>query len=386
MKIKIASILTALALSFVLYTTPVKAEGKIPESNVVTVDGESAIVESELTAEKNAVSEALRTAVEKTTGVYLMSETKVKNFQTLSDEIYTKAVGFVSEYDVISKTKSKDTIKVKVRAKVSLEPLVESLKKLGLLRKWTIAVIMTSGDITNNNQVNYSGSALTEINSIILDNGFRVVDQDVIASLEKPEIISQISAGNYLAASKILKESGVDILVVAKTYTEEIAGNNFDAYGVNVNLTSAKGRIEAKIVRADTAELLATKAFEGNSVGAGKTVKAEALKNSASTAGNYLVSQIMRLPAATSAYIQLSVKGISFAKAKEIVSILKTVKGVKNVTSRGFRNKEALYEVESNGDVNLLADNISENAKLTKVFKLDITSVSSGKIEAVIEK
>ena len=33
--------------------------------------------------------------------------------------------------------------------------LVESLKKLGLLRKWTIAVIMTSGDITNNNQVNY---------------------------------------------------------------------------------------------------------------------------------------------------------------------------------------------------------------------------------------
>lgn len=386
MKFKIASLLVALSLNFVLYSSPVKAEGKIPESTTITVDGESAIVESQSTAEKNAISEALRSAVESTTGVYLMSETKVQNFQTLSDEIYTKANGFVSEYDVISKSVTKDSVKVKIRAKVSLEPLVDSLKKLGLLRKWTIAVIMSSGDINNGTTNNYSDSALTEINEIILDNGFRVVDQDVVASLETPDILKQINSGNYLAASKILKDSGVDILVVAKTYTEEIASNPVDAYGVNVVLNSAKGRIEAKLVRADTAELLATRSFEGKSVGAGNGVRAQALKEGANTAGTYLVNQIMKLPASTSSYIQLSVKNISFAKAKEIVGVLKTVKGIRKVTSRGYRNNEAIYEVESDGDVNLLADNLSENAKLTKIFKLDITTVSSGKIETKLGK
>lgn len=382
MKSRVSTFLSALALSFVLYTTPVYAADKIPESTVVTVDGESAIVESAGTAEKNAVSEALRTAVEQTTGVYLMSETKVQNFQTLSDEIYTKATGFVSEYDVISKSVGKDTVKVKVRAKVSLEPLVESLKKLGLLRKWTVAVVIGSADKDNSD--NYSDAALTAINDSVLSNGFRVVDQDVIASLEKPEILKQINSGNYLAASKILKDNGVDILVIAKAHSEEIAGNNVDAYGVNVYLSSAKGRLETKLVRADTAELLATKTFEGAGVGAGKDVRAEALKNSGNVAGTYLVSQIMKLPAATSAYIQLSVKGMTFAKAKEMLETLKTVKGIRKVTSRGFRNKEALYEVETDGDVNLLADNITENKKLSKVFKLDISTVSSGKIEAEV--
>ncbi|MFN8577753.1 MAG: hypothetical protein U0354_12925 [Candidatus Sericytochromatia bacterium] len=383
MKVRIYKFLSALALSFVLYTNPVNASGKIPESSVIMVDGESAIVDSTSTAEKNAVAEALRTAVEQATGVYLMSETKVQNFQTLSDEIYTKATGFVSEYEVISKNIGKDTVKVKVKATVSVEPLVESLKKLGLLRKWTVAVLMADNSQENKN---YSEAALTAINENVLNSGFRVVDQEVISSLEKPDILKQINSGNYLAASQILKDNGVDVLVIAKAHSEEVAGNNVDAYGVNVYLSSAKGRLDTKVVRADTAELLATKTFEGAGVGAGKDVRAEALKNSGNIAGAYLVSQIMKLPASTTAYIQLSIKGVSFAKAKEMINALKEVKGVRKVTSRGFRNKEALFEIETDGDVNLLADNISENKTLSKLHKLDINSVSAGKIEAEVVK
>lgn len=383
MKVRIYNFLSALALSFVLYTNPVNASGKIPENSVIMVDGESAIVDSTSTAEKNAVAEALRTAVEQATGVYLMSETKVQNFQTLSDEIYTKATGFVSEYEVVSKNIGKDTVKVKVKATVSVEPLVESLKKLGLLRKWTVAVLMADNSQENKN---YSEAALTAINENVLNSGFRVVDQEVISSLEKPDILKQINSGNYLAASQILKDNGVDVLVIAKAHSEEVAGNNVDAYGVNVYLSSAKGRLDTKVVRADTAELLATKTFEGAGVGAGKDVRAEALKNSGNIAGAYLVSQIMKLPASTTAYIQLSIKGVSFAKAKEMINALKEVKGVRKVTSRGFRNKEALFEIETDGDVNLLADNISENKTLSKLYKLDINSVSAGKIEAEVVK
>lgn len=383
MKSKISIFLSSLALSFVLYTNPVNSENKLPESSVIMVDGESAIVDSKETAEKNAIAEALRAAVEKASGVYLLSETKVENFQVLSDEIYTKATGFISNYNVVSKSEGSGTVKVKVQATVSVEPLVDSLKKLGLLRKWTVAVIVADSSKENKN---YSDAALSAINENVLNSGFRVVDQEVISSLEKPEILDQINKGNYLAASRILKDNGVDILIIAKAHSEEIAGNNYDAYGVNVYLASAKGRLETKVIRADTAELLASKTFEGAGVGAGQGVRAEALKNSGNIASQYLISQIMKLPASTTSHIQFSIKGMTFAKAKDMINSLKSVKGVRKVTNRGFRNKEALFEIESDGDVNLLADNISENKQLIKAFKVDITSVSSGKIEAEILK
>jgi hypothetical protein len=379
---KIFSVFFSLILFFsASLTTPALADEKKPQVQSVTIEGEAAIVGSVEVAEQNALADALRAAVEKATGVYVLSETKVSNFQTLSDEIYTKAEGFVSEHEILKKEIRKDSVWLKVRATVSLEPLVESLKKLGLLRKWTVAVVLASGSEGKNTGSEYTEAALTSINEAILESGFRVVDRDIIASLEQPEILKQIVSGNYLAATNILKDNGVDILIAGKAYSEEISSNNYDAYGVNVNLSSAIGRIEAKLVRADTGELLATKAFEGTGVGSGD-VRSKALKSSGTDAGNYFAGQIMRLPAATSSYIQVIVKGLSFSKAKEFVEALKTVQGVRKVINRGFKNKQALYEVESDGDVNLLADNMSENKKLKKSFKFDITTVSSGKIEA----
>ncbi len=379
---KILSVLLIIFSCFIISFTPAKAADKIPDSQTVVVEGEAAILGSDGVAADAAVASAKRTAVEQVTGVYILSETKVKNFQTLSDEIYTKSEGYVSEYEIVEKQKRKDTVWVKIKAKVSLEPLVDSLKKLGLLRKWTIAVVIGSTSSSDKSNSEFSDSAVTALNEIILESGFRVVDQDVMASLEKPEVFTQILAGNYLAASKILKDNGVDILIAGKAFSEEVAGNNFDAYGVNVYLSSSKGRLEGKLVRADTGELLATKTFEGVGLGSGKDTRSQALKNSGVEAGKYFVNQIMKLPAATSNYIQLTVKGLSFSRAKEFIETLKSVRGVRKVINRGFRNKEALYEVEAEGDVNLLADNMAENKKLTQTFKFDITTVSSGKIEA----
>ncbi len=378
---KVSVLVLSLLSTFVInISSPVYAESKIYEAKIVTVNGEAAIIESIDTAEKLAISEALRNAVEQATGVYILSETKTKNFQTLSDEIYTNAAGYVSNYEVISKEKRKDTIWVKVKATVSLEPLVESLKKLGLLRKWTIAVIIPK----NTDNANYAETALTTLNDAVIDSGFRVVDQDVIASLETPKILAQINSGNYLSASKLLRDNGVDVLIIGKPYTQDMAAYNDNSYGVNVSLNTAKGHLDTKVVRCDTAELLASKSFEATGVGAGQEPKIQSIKNSSIEAGKYLVGQIMKLPASTSAHIQLSIKNISFIKAKSIIEALKRVRGISKVTSRGYRNKEALYEIETNGDVNLLTDNMSENTKLIKLFKLEIISVSSGKIEASV--
>jgi len=353
---------------------------KIEDVKNVSIEGEAEIVNSETTAESNAVADALRNAVEQVTGVYVSSETKVSNFEVLKDEIYTKASGFVSDYKIVEKQKKDKTIWVKINATVSLEPLAESLKKLGLLRKWTIAVILNSND-PKLSKLGAVESAKSSIDGVILDSGFKVVDQEVIASLENPSIMKQILAGNYMAASQTLRNNGVDILVIGKVSGATFAGKKMDAYGIDVNLSTGKGKIDAKVIRADTGELLATKTFEESAVGAKDTIS-EALQKSGELAGNYFVKEIMKLPASTTSYIQLSVKGLTYSKAKSFESLLKQVKSIRKVTPKGYRNSIALYEIEIEGDVNLLADNLSENNKLTNNFKFEIKSLSSGKIDA----
>ncbi|MCK7503639.1 MAG: hypothetical protein MZV70_05675 [Desulfobacterales bacterium] len=48
-----------------------------------------------------AISDALRKAVEQGVGAYIDGETRVENFQLISDRIYSRASGFVSSYRVI---------------------------------------------------------------------------------------------------------------------------------------------------------------------------------------------------------------------------------------------------------------------------------------------
>lgn len=352
------------------------------EVKTVIAEGESAIGSSQELAEQTAIATALRNAVEQTSGVYLLSETKTNNFQVISDEIYTKAQGYVSSREVIDKKVKDGSVWVKVKAEVSMEPLLESMKKLGLLRKWTVAVVADKGDYKEKAYVDVATNA---INQIILDNGFRVVDNDVLASLEKSDILNQIISGNYLAASQMLRDNGVDVLAVCKTNTEEMTSNNFDVYGINLGVKSAKGRIDAKLVKADTGELLGTKSFEKISVGNGDTPKSQAIKEAGVEIGHFFVNQIIKLPAATATNVQIYIKGISFGKVKQVIDELKNVKGVRKVTNKIFKNKEAIFEIETEGDSQLLAGNISENETLAKKFKFDITSVTSGKIEATCE-
>lgn len=350
---------------------------KLQDSKIVVVEGEAVINVSQDVAEKAAIAQALRNAVEQVSGVYIQSETKVKDFQTMSDEIYTKASGYISDNELIEKKVKNGTVVVKVKATVSLEPLVEKLKKLGLLRKWTIAVLMNSKDSSQ-----FAETASTAINEQIIENGFRVVDRDVMSSVEQPDILEQVSKGNYLAASKLLRDNAVDVLIVGKASTINISGNNYNAYGVDVSLNSAKGIIDAKLVRTDTGEMLASKSFDSMGLGAGNDVYNQALKQSGTLAGDYFSKQIMKLPASTSSYIQLYVKGLSYSKAKDFISALKDIQNIRKVTSKGYRNKEAIYEIETDGDVSLLADSISENSNISKKYKFEILSVSSGKIEA----
>lgn len=88
--------------------------------NGETVEAEGKAAGDGQSARAEALTDALREAVRSGAGVDLVSESKVTNFALDYDRIFSKASGYVKNYDVLSSGASGDGIyRVKIRAEVS---------------------------------------------------------------------------------------------------------------------------------------------------------------------------------------------------------------------------------------------------------------------------
>ncbi|MBC7542229.1 MAG: flagellar assembly protein T N-terminal domain-containing protein [Candidatus Sericytochromatia bacterium] len=366
-------------LATVSLVTPSFARTAPPDNRSVTAVGEAPIEGSVDTARNQAINQAKRAAVEQSVGVFVNSETKVQNFQVLSDSIYTKANGFVSDVKVLDEQKKGGTYWVKIAATVSVLPLAQQLKGLGVLRQWTIATVL-KGSGYNKDALEAAESA---VNRRLVDAGFRTADREVLIALDNPNLEKDMQKGNYAGVLAQLRDSGVDILVTGRASHERTAGAKVETYGgIMVDMSTVKARLDIKAIRADTGELVAADVFEDKAVGSGKdTISAQAVERAGVSAADFLIGSLIKLPAATSAPVQLAIRGLSFNRAKAFMQAVQETTGVRKVHQQRFGNGQAVYEVEFEGNASLLADVLSGSATL-RPFKFDITNLSGGKIEA----
>jgi hypothetical protein len=81
---------------------------------------------------KDAEKDALRSAVEKTVGIFLESATVIKNNQLIEDKILSFSNGFVSSYEIVKKSKENDYFTVEISAHVARQRVREQLLLSGL--------------------------------------------------------------------------------------------------------------------------------------------------------------------------------------------------------------------------------------------------------------
>lgn len=348
-----------------------------PEAQIVTAEGEAALDLGVTRAREAAIAQANRLAVEQALGVYVASETLVENMAVVKDSILTKASGYVSGYKIVSESKADGIYRVKLQATVSLQPLVDELAKLGLLREWTVAVVVVSnGEARPSNE-----AARTRLNQMVLEKGFRVADDNALVQLSQPAIMQQIQQGNYLAALPVLRDHGVDVLVVGTTLSRPAAEGAIETYA-GLKTVMTQGRLDARAIRVDTGEILATQSFVATAGGSAQDIaESKAIEQAATKAGSFFVLEIARLPAATSQMVQLTVRGLVFNRERAFRDALQQIPGLSKVSRSVFRNRLAHYELDFQGKSDELAELLSDHPAL-KPFKLEIESVSSGQIEA----
>ncbi|MDK2922278.1 MAG: hypothetical protein PWR24_1835 [Desulfonauticus sp.] len=103
----------------------------------VITTGMAPLLGNQAQARNQALSQALRNAVEQGVGTLIDSNTMVQNYQLISDKIYSQASGYVTNYQILSEGLSPDgqMYNVTIKASVSTESIKNDLRAIGILKQ-----------------------------------------------------------------------------------------------------------------------------------------------------------------------------------------------------------------------------------------------------------
>ena len=333
-----------------------------------------------------AIEQAKRDAVEVGLGAYISSETVV-TATSLSDNIYSKAQGFVKTFKVVNETKGPDgnwevTISAEVTAMLDEvirdEAALQTL--LNSMNRPRIIFLVREENLIDNVPTDF---AETKLLSVFYDKGFDVVDRQLVQALKGEPDYEEALSGNVAAASKVASQLGADIIVIG---TAKVSSG-----GKVYSMTSGQADINAKIVRGDTGEILAVvpNAHGKKPHISPSTAGVNAMNDAAGKLGNLIMRQLIeKWGNSQSNFIKcyLVLKNADFMSYTMFESFLKaqTVSGIKNAYSKSLDDGIAEYEIEFEGKAMDLAMGLSKTQP--DGLSIKVTGITGNRITAEVSQ
>jgi hypothetical protein len=210
---------------------------------------------NEGSARSQALNNALRDAVKQGVGLFLDSQTEVKNWAVIRDEIYSTAKGYVKEYQVLKDEKKDDSWFIEIDAEVSSVDIKTKLSELRILHqkmgnKRLMIIYQTSHPNAIEQKHLAVGSALSSLQSALLESGFRIFDTKSLGYVF--DNISQKGAP-VEEWVKIADQNQVDILIEFELIADDqkpFSNSAFSAARTSMQLKSievATGRLIASV-------------------------------------------------------------------------------------------------------------------------------------------
>lgn len=227
----------------------------------VEVVGSAPITEGDVERARQAArAQALRNAVEQVLGIYISSETLVRNFATVRDEIVTRAEGYASiikesearqgDHCILRATVRVYLIDSKDDSNKSWQGLLQDLQRRGELRSKEIAVIFPQG----------SEEVEAAIREALLREKFKLVSPERVQKLREDQLVQQMLRGEIDLARlhELHKRSLADILITGRiAVTHRGTVGRIGVYDV---------RIGYQAILLDTAEIVAEASEEAKGV------------------------------------------------------------------------------------------------------------------------
>lgn len=325
-----------------------------------------------------AVDQAKRDAVEVGLGAFISSETEV-TATSFSDNIYSKAQGFVKTFKVLSESKGPDGL-----WEVTIEAQVTQILDQVMQDEMALQTLLTSMNrprviflVKEDNLIDQIGTdfAETQLLKMFYDKGFDVVDRQLVSALKGKSDYDQALAGNVAAAAKIASQLGAEVLVLGSA---KISSGGKVKFGKREsNMYSGQADINGKIIRVDTGEILAVvPQARGKKVHISEsTAGINAVNAAAEVLGTDIIRQlILKWSTQQSNFIKVYfvLKNVDFGSYMAFESFLKAqmVPGIRNAYAKSLNDGVAEFEIEFEGKAVNLAMGLSQTSPDGLSFKI----------------
>lgn len=134
---------------------------------------------------EDALQDALRQAVSQGAGVALRSETRVENFNIISDAISTNTKGYISSYNILKETPLRDRFEVTINAVVTTEAMKADFQLLTQTIGGVRFLVMYDPRKLNNEELAEYDLAVEKINEQLAARRYRYIEKSRFDQLRR---------------------------------------------------------------------------------------------------------------------------------------------------------------------------------------------------------
>ncbi|MCD4702156.1 MAG: flagellar assembly protein T N-terminal domain-containing protein [Candidatus Aegiribacteria sp.] len=329
-------------------------------------------------ARDHALDDALRKAIEQGVGVYIDAETEVNNFQLISDEIYSKARGYVSSYRIINEEQDGDLYRVVIRAVVNTDGIENDLAAIGILlhEQGRPRVMVIVKELASMADLSDESSLMSSImfETMLLDHfrqqGFPVVDASTVADILERDQLKLILEGDDQTAALIGLSAGAEIVITGTALhtvnSRMIAGSTRDIHEFQVS---------SRAINTQTGSVLAGTAITAEV----PFSESQARTRAADSTSSQLISAILNGWVQGENITVIVAANADFERVQALRSELRLkLRGVLDVITRDLTGSRATLEVVSEtGTTEIIDELVSSEIDVN----FEVTGMSGNRIE-----
>jgi hypothetical protein len=351
------------------------AQPAAEDSRTVTANGASTYRQDDLArSREEAIEAARRDAVEQVMGVFISSESEMKNFDLVKDEVLSKTQGFVKRSKVVKEGRDGPMFQVTIEAEVSkgafLKEMNDSLE--GLYRRVGKPRVMLVIQERADNSGAGLNAAEKEIRKILLAQGFTFVDPKVLTRAQMADLEARGKDVDKDTLIRLGQSTKAEILITGQSRTSSKGEfNRFSRVQADVSLD---------VLKTDNGQIMASEVHSALGLHiAPETAAMNAIQKAAQEITPKIMQQVTYQwikDKNEGARLEMTVRNTSFGDLVNLRrSLGNSVRGVKKVTQRSFSQGTAMLELETRDPAERVAESISETQ--FQGFSLEIVDVTS---------